>query len=63
VPTVILFQKGVEVKRRPFVDSKGAIFDFIFSYENVVKDFDLNKVYYECKQSPIVVKPVQKKDD
>jgi thiol-disulfide isomerase/thioredoxin len=57
IPTVVLFQKGVEVKRRPFVDSKGTIFDFVFSYENIVKDFDLNKVYYECKQNPIVVKP------
>lgn len=61
LPTVILFQKGVEVKRRPFVDSKGTVFDFIFSYDNMVKDFDLNRVYYECKQNQIVVKPAETK--
>ena len=62
-PTLILFQKGVEVKRRPFVDSKGTIFDFIFSHDNVVKEFELNKLYYECKNNPIQVKPVVKKDN
>jgi len=60
LPTVILFEKGVETKRRPFVDSKGSVFPFIFSYENVVKDFDLNKVHFECKNNPIQIKPVSK---
>jgi thiol-disulfide isomerase/thioredoxin len=68
LPTLVMFQKGQEVKRRPFVDSKGQIFDFIFSYDNVAKDFDLNRIYYECKKNPIVVKPSakpnqEKKDD
>lgn len=59
-PTLILFEKGVETKRRPFVDSKASVYKFVFSYENVVKEFDLNKVYYECKNNQIVVKPVGK---
>lgn len=59
LPTIILFEKGNETKRRPFIDSKGNVFKFIFSYDNVVKDFDLNKLYYECKNNQIVVKPVQ----
>lgn len=57
LPTVILYQKGVEVKRRPFIDSTGRVFNFIFSLDNVVKEFDLNKVYFECKNNPIEVKP------
>jgi thiol-disulfide isomerase/thioredoxin len=63
LPTVILFEKGVETKRRPFVDSKGSVYKFLMSHDNVVKDFDLNKVYYECKQSQIVVKAVEEKKD
>jgi thiol-disulfide isomerase/thioredoxin len=58
LPTVILFERGVETKRRPFVDSKGNVFKFVFSYENVVKEFDLNKIFYECKSRQIIVKPV-----
>ncbi len=53
LPTVILFQGGKESKRRPAVLS-GSVYKFIFSYENMVKEFDLNKIYYECKESQIV---------
>lgn len=63
LPTVALFQKGVETKRRPFIDSKGNVFKFVMSYENVVKEFDLNKIYYECKNNQIVVKPIESKKD
>ncbi len=62
LPTVVMYQKGVETKRRPFVDSKNSVYKFIFSYDNVVKEFDLNKIYYECKENQIVVKPVTKKE-
>lgn len=57
LPTLILFENGQETKRRPFMDSKGTVFPFIFSFDNVVKEFDLNKVYYECKSRQIIVKP------
>jgi thiol-disulfide isomerase/thioredoxin len=64
LPTLILFEKGIETKRRPFIDSKGNVFKFLMSYENVVKEFDLNKIYYECKNNQIVVKPLsQPKSD
>ena len=59
LPTVVLYKKGVEIKRRPFIDSKGTVFPFIFSIDNVIKEFDLNSVYYECKSNPIVVKPIK----
>ena len=58
LPTVILFEKSVETKRRPFVDSKGTVFPFVFSCDNLVKDFDLNKIYFECKNNQIAVKPI-----
>ena len=57
LPTVILFQKCQEIKRRPFIDSKGTVYKFIFSYENMVKEFDLNKIYFECKQELEKLKP------
>lgn len=58
LPTVILFEKGQETRRRPFIDSKGSVYKFIFSLDNVIKEFDLNKIYYECKNNQIVVKPL-----
>jgi len=57
LPTVILFQKGQEIKRRPFIDSKSTVYKFIFSYDNMVKEFDLNKIYFECKQELEKLKP------
>lgn len=59
LPTVILFQNGKEVKRRPHVANGGSVYKFIFSYENMVKDFDLNKIYYDCSKTQIVVKPTK----
>jgi thiol-disulfide isomerase/thioredoxin len=58
LPTCVLFEKCVETKRRPFVDSKGTVYPFIFSSDNVIKDFDLNKIYYECKANQILIKPM-----
>ncbi len=63
LPTVILFQKCKEVKRRPFVDTKNTVYPFIFSYDNIVKDFDLNAVYFESKKNPIVVKPLKRTEE
>ena len=56
LPTVCLYQKAKETRRRPHVSEGGSVHKFIFSYENMVKDFDLNKIYYECSQNQIVVK-------
>jgi thiol-disulfide isomerase/thioredoxin len=63
LPTLILFKKGQEFKRRPFIDSKGSVFPFIFSYDNIIKEFDLNTLYYECKQNPIQIKPVSSSNE
>lgn len=49
LPTIVMYQKGKETRRRPHVVD-GAVYKFVFSYENIVRDFDLTKVYYECSQ-------------
>ncbi len=54
LPTIALYQKGKETKRRPHVNN-GSVYKFLFSYDNIVKDFDLNKVYYDCSQNQIKI--------
>lgn len=56
LPTLVLFEKGIETKRRPFIDSNGKVFNYVMSYENIVKDFNLNKIFFECKNNPIIVR-------
>ncbi|XP_076254023.1 thioredoxin-related transmembrane protein 2 homolog isoform X2 [Rhynchophorus ferrugineus] len=49
LPTVILFQDGKEVIRRPTVDSKGKLVKFLFSEENIKLAFGLNNLYEKAK--------------
>ncbi|KAJ8921169.1 hypothetical protein NQ315_013641 [Exocentrus adspersus] len=49
LPTVVLFQEGKEVIRRPMGDSKGKLISFIFSEDNIKKAFGLNTIYENCK--------------
>lgn len=49
LPTVILFQEGKEVLRRPNVDSKGKLQKFLFSGENMKTAFDLDDLHKSCK--------------
>lgn len=49
LPTVILFQQGKEVLRRPTVDSKGKLIKFHFSEENTKLAFGLNNLYQQAK--------------
>ncbi|CAD7088640.1 unnamed protein product [Hermetia illucens] len=51
LPTVILFQNGKEVDRRPTVDSKGKLQKFFFSEDNVKAALNLNNIYKESKES------------
>ncbi|KAJ8984106.1 hypothetical protein NQ317_017315 [Molorchus minor] len=51
LPTIILFQEGKEVIRRPMADSKGKLIKFVFSEENIQKGFALNGLYQNCKKS------------
>jgi len=58
LPTTVLFQKGEEVLRRP-IPTKHMALKFDFNKDNVIKEFELNDVYYKCKQAL----PEKKKKD
>lgn len=50
LPTVILFQEGKEVMRRPTVDTKGKLVKFLFSEENVKMAFGMNSLYEKASK-------------
>lgn len=50
LPTVILFQAGKEVARRPNADAKGKLVKFLFSEENIRMAFGLNNLYEQAKK-------------
>ncbi|XP_018561692.1 thioredoxin-related transmembrane protein 2 homolog [Anoplophora glabripennis] len=49
LPTLILFEDGKEVLRRPTTDTKGKLISFLFSDDNIKKAFGLNGVYENCR--------------
>ncbi|CAH1993244.1 unnamed protein product [Acanthoscelides obtectus] len=49
LPTVLLFQDGKEVLRKPTLDSKGNVSKFIFSEENIKTAFGLTMLYDKCR--------------
>ncbi|XP_038620253.1 thioredoxin-related transmembrane protein 2 [Tachyglossus aculeatus] len=50
LPTLILFQGGKEVLRRPQIDKKGRAVSWTFSEENVIREFNLNELYQRAKK-------------
>ncbi|NXJ01772.1 TMX2 protein, partial [Psophia crepitans] len=50
LPTVILFQGGIETMRRPQIDKKGRAVSWTFSEENVIREFNLNELYQKAKK-------------
>ncbi|KAM6465985.1 thioredoxin-related transmembrane protein 2 [Python bivittatus] len=50
LPTLILFQGGKEVMRRPQIDKKGRAVSWNFSEENVIREFNLNELYQKAKK-------------
>ncbi|CAI9568200.1 unnamed protein product, partial [Staurois parvus] len=50
LPTLILFQGGKEVLRRPQVDKKGRAVSWTFTQENVIREFNLNELYQKAKK-------------
>ncbi|XP_066154730.1 thioredoxin-related transmembrane protein 2 homolog [Euwallacea fornicatus] len=51
LPTIILFEGGKEVLRRPTFDAKGKLVKFFFSEENTSLAFGLSNLYEKAKQS------------
>ncbi|KFO78516.1 Thioredoxin-related transmembrane protein 2, partial [Cuculus canorus] len=52
LPTLILFQGGIEKMRRPYIDKKGHAVSWTFSEENVIREFNLNELYQRGKKQP-----------
>ncbi|XP_041377806.1 thioredoxin-related transmembrane protein 2-B-like [Gigantopelta aegis] len=61
LPTVILFEDGKEKVRRPAV-TKRTTLKYAFVKENVIRDFELNEVYNQCKKNPLPVRKKEKKE-
>lgn len=56
LPTLILFQNGREIMRRPVVNEKNKLVPFGFTFDNIVMEFDLDQIYEQCKHSPVTSK-------
>jgi len=49
LPTLVLFENGKEMMRRPNFNSKGNVIQYAFTEENVIRDFNLNEIYAATK--------------
>ncbi|CAI5681556.1 unnamed protein product [Oreochromis niloticus] len=49
LPSLVLFQGGKEVMRRPQVDKKGRAVSWSFT-ENIIREFNLNELYQKSKK-------------
>ncbi|KAJ8247741.1 hypothetical protein GJAV_G00249750 [Gymnothorax javanicus] len=50
LPSLLLFQGGKEVMRRPQVDKKGRAVSWSFTEENIIREFNLNELYQRSKK-------------
>uniref|UniRef100_A0A3Q3DBM6 Thioredoxin-related transmembrane protein 2a n=1 Tax=Hippocampus comes TaxID=109280 RepID=A0A3Q3DBM6_HIPCM len=50
LPSLVLFQGGQEIMRRPAVDSKGRAISWTFNEENIIREFDLNERFQKSKK-------------
>ncbi|XP_025998224.1 thioredoxin-related transmembrane protein 2-A [Astatotilapia calliptera] len=50
LPSVLLFQGGREVMRRPMVDSKGRAVSWTMNEENIIREFNLNELFQKSKK-------------
>ncbi|XP_051560012.1 thioredoxin-related transmembrane protein 2-B-like [Myxocyprinus asiaticus] len=50
LPSLVLFQGGKEVMRRPQVDKKGRAVSWTFTEENIIREFNLNELYQKSKK-------------
>ncbi|CAL8304997.1 thioredoxin-related transmembrane protein 2-B [Gadus morhua] len=50
LPTLVLFQGGVEIMRRPMVDKKGRAVSWTFNEENIIREFNLNELFQKSKK-------------
>lgn len=50
LPSLVLFQGGKEVMRRPQVDKKSRAVSWSFTEENIIREFNLNELYQKSKK-------------
>ncbi|KAJ8379419.1 hypothetical protein SKAU_G00001970 [Synaphobranchus kaupii] len=50
LPSLVLFQGGNELMRRPQVDKKGRAVSWSFTEENIIREFNLNELYQRSKK-------------
>uniref|UniRef100_A0A3P8VG42 Thioredoxin-related transmembrane protein 2a n=1 Tax=Cynoglossus semilaevis TaxID=244447 RepID=A0A3P8VG42_CYNSE len=50
LPSLLLFQGGKEIMRRPMVDSKGRAVSWTFNEENIIREFNLNELFQKSKK-------------
>ncbi|KAF0039753.1 hypothetical protein F2P81_007988 [Scophthalmus maximus] len=50
LPSLLLFQGGREIMRRPMVDSKGRAVSWTFNEENIIREFNLNELFQKSKK-------------
>ncbi|KAM9511171.1 thioredoxin-related transmembrane protein 2-A [Salvelinus alpinus] len=50
LPSLVLFQSGREVMRRPMVDNKFRAVSWTFSEENIIREFNLNELFEASKK-------------
>ncbi|XP_058506045.1 thioredoxin-related transmembrane protein 2-A isoform X2 [Solea solea] len=50
LPSLVLFQGGKEMMRRPMVDSKGRAVSWTFNEENIIREFNLNELFQKSKK-------------
>ncbi|KAM7389793.1 hypothetical protein PAMP_023749 [Pampus punctatissimus] len=50
LPSLILFQGGREITRRPMVDNKGRAVSWTFNEENIIREFNLNELFQKSKK-------------
>ncbi|XP_072319561.1 thioredoxin-related transmembrane protein 2-B [Eucyclogobius newberryi] len=71
LPSLVLFQGGKEVMRRPQVDKKGRAVSWSFTEENIIREFNLNELYQKSKKfnkksekaNPSAFAPVPEEDE
>jgi len=49
LPTLILFENGKEKMRRPTLNINGKVNPYLFTEENMIRDFNLNEIYASTK--------------
>ncbi|EDO43837.1 predicted protein [Nematostella vectensis] len=50
LPTVIVFEGGKEIKRKPSVDSRAVISPYTFTEEKMIRDFNIGDLYDVAKK-------------